>query len=111
MIKKFLILIYALILLFCGPGLGTAMDTDIYVLTYSQMHVRPDALLLFDLSGSMNWTPAGEIMYISSSQTCGSNVAYYPNSGTGHTKACTISSSGTVPKYGNAACSGPFYRS
>ena len=111
MIKKFAILIYSLILLVSAPQLGSALDTDIYVLTYSQIQIHPDALLILDLSGSMNWTPAGETMYISSSQNCGDNVAYYPNSGTGHTKSCTISSSGTVPKYGDAACSGPFYRS
>jgi type IV pilus assembly protein PilY1 len=111
MMKKFAILTYSLILLLSGPELVTALDTDIYVLTYSQIQIHPDALLILDLSGSMNWTPAGETMYISSSNNCGDNVAYYPDSGTGHTKSCTISSSGTVPKYGDAACSGPFYRS
>ena len=111
MMKKLIILIYSLILLFSAPELGTALDTDIYVLTYSQIQIHPDTLLILDLSGSMNWTPAGEIMYISSSNNCGDNTAYYANSGTGHTKACTISSSGTVPKYGDAACLGPFYRS
>jgi type IV pilus assembly protein PilY1 len=111
MTKKFAILIYSLILLLSGPELVTALDTDIYVLSYSQIQIHPDALLILDLSGSMNWTPAGEKMYISTSNTCGDNVAYYPDSGTGHTKSCTISSSGTVPKYGDATCSGPFYRS
>jgi hypothetical protein len=109
--KKIITLICFLILLLNTPHPVSAMDTDIYVLTYAQIQIHPDALLILDLSGSMNWTPAGETMYISSSQTCGNDVAYYPNSGTGHTKACTIDSSGTVPKYGNATCSGPFYRS
>jgi type IV pilus assembly protein PilY1 len=109
--KKIITLICFLILLLNTPHLVSAMDTDIYVLTYSQIQIHPDALLLLDLSGSMNWTPAGETMYISTSQTCGNDVAYYPNSGAGHTKSCTISSSGTIPKYGDAACSGPFYRS
>ena len=108
--KKIITLICFLILLLNTPYLVSAMDTDIYVLTYAQIQIHPDALLILDLSGSMRWTPAGETMYISSSQTCGNDVAYYPNSGTGHTKACTIDSSGTVPKYGNATCSGPFYR-
>ena len=111
MTKKVAILIYSLIVLLSGPELVTALDTDIYVLTYSQIQIQPDAFLVLDLSGSMNWTPAGETMYIASSQSCGNNVAYYPTSGAGHTKACTIDSSGTVPKYGDAACSGPFYRS
>lgn len=70
--------------------------------------VAPDALFVLDLSGSMNWTPAGSRMYISPSASCGSNVAYYPDSGSGHTKMCSISSV-SVPKYGNAECTGPFY--
>lgn len=72
--------------------------------------VAPDALLLMDISGSMNWTPTGSKMYISTSQTCGTNVPYYPSSGTGHTKVCTIGTD-AVPKYGDSACSGPFYLS
>lgn len=108
--KKIITLICFLILLLNTPHLVSAMDTDIYILTYGEIEIHPDALLLLDLSGSMRWTPAGETMYISSSQTCGNDVAYYPNSGAGYTKACTIDSSGTVPKWGNATCSGPFYR-
>jgi hypothetical protein len=109
MMKKFIIWMYSLILLLSAPQLVSALDTDIYVLTYSQVQIHPDALLILDLSGSMNWTPAGETMYISSSNNCGDNVAYYPDNGT-VTKPCTISSSGTVPKYGEATCSGPFYK-
>ena len=71
--------------------------------------VAPDALILLDLSGSMRWTPAGGYMYISSSQSCGADVAYYPTSGSGHTKSCYIDPYGTVPKWGNTSCSGPFY--
>ena len=75
--------------------------------------LAPDVLLLLDLSGSMGWAPAGQFMYISSSSVCttGSNIPFYADSGTGHTQACTIDAYGTVPKYGNASCSGPFYRS
>ena len=56
-----------------------ALDTDIYVLSYEEVQVHPDALFVLDLSGSMRWTPAGATMYVSSS--CG-DVAYYPNAGT-----------------------------
>ena len=84
-----------------------ALDTDIYVLSYEEIQVHPDALFVLDLSGSMRWTPAGATMYVSSS--CG-DVAYYANSETGHSTACTIDPYGTVPKYGEATCSGPFYR-
>ncbi len=86
-------------------------DTDIYVLDQTIQQVPPDILLILDLSGSMRWTPAGQYMYINSSQTCGNDVAYYPTSGTGHTKQCTIDAYGTVPKWGDTTCSGPFYRS
>ncbi|MEN6464338.1 MAG: PilC/PilY family type IV pilus protein [Syntrophaceae bacterium] len=73
--------------------------------------VAPDALLVLDLSGSMNWTPAGNKMYISSSHACGStNVPYYADSSTDHDKACTIDST-SVPKYSDSTCSGPFYYS
>jgi len=110
MMKKIIAFICFLILF--NPGHpASAMDTDIYVLTYSQIQIHPDTLLLLDLSGSMRWTPAGATMYISSSQSCGNDVAYYPNSGTGHTKACDIDPYGTVPKYSDATCTGPFYRS
>jgi hypothetical protein len=107
--KKIAVLI-CLIVLFNLPNAVRALDTDIYVLTYAQIQIQPDALFVVDLSGSMKWTPAGGQMYISSAESCGSNVAYYPNSGTGHTKACTIDPYGTVPKFGDAACLSPFYR-
>ena len=111
MMKKFIIVIYFLILLFNAPQPVSALDTDIYVLTYSQIQIHPDTLLTLDLSGSMRWTPAGATMYISSSQTCGNDVAYYPNyDATAHSKSCNIDPYGTVPKYGDATCSGPFYR-
>jgi hypothetical protein len=84
-------------------------DTDIYVLDQTIQQVPPDVLIVLDLSGSMRWTPAGQRMYISNTQTCGNDVAYYPASGTGHTQDCNIASYGTVPKWSNAACSGPFY--
>jgi type IV pilus assembly protein PilY1 len=94
------------VFLFLGFGPASADDADLYT-----VNVAPDALLVLDLSGSMRWTPSGETMYIDESQTCGTDVAYYPTSGSGHTKACTIDAYGTVPKYGNdASCSGPFYR-
>jgi len=81
-----------------------ADDTDLFV-----AQVPPDALIVLDLSGSMRWTPAGATMYISSTETCQTDVAYYETSGSGHTKACTIDPYSTVPKYSDSTCSGPFY--
>jgi Tfp pilus tip-associated adhesin PilY1 len=72
--------------------------------------LAPDALVVLDLSGSMNWTPAGSTMYTATN--CDSTTAaFYTASGTGHTLACSISSTGSVPKYAaNTSCIEPFYR-
>ncbi len=92
-------------LIFTGIIQSFADDTDLFV-----AEVPPDALIVLDLSGSMRWTPAGERMYINSSQTCQTDVAYYDTSFPGqHDKACTIDPYGTVPKYSNSTCTGPFY--
>ena len=71
--------------------------------------LAPDALIVLDLSGSMRWTPAGEKMYILSSQNCGENVPFYPSTGATHIQACPFDAYGTVPLYGDASCAGPFY--
>jgi outer membrane protein assembly factor BamB len=113
MLKKFVILSYSLILLLSGPELVTALDTDIYVLTYSQIQIHPDALLLLDLSGSMNWTPAGGSLFVDDSSHCtnhtydsGYNGPYYSQSDTGHTYQCNnIPYSGSRPIYGDSTCS------
>lgn len=74
--------------------------------------VAPDALIVLDLSGSMNWTPAGSVMYTHSSNQCDSpGAAFYNDSASGHDKACIINEYGTVPKYSDPSCSGPFYNS
>ncbi len=73
--------------------------------------LAPDALIVLDLSGSMNWTPAGQVMYTLDGGSCDSTThAFYGESTTGYSKACTIDAYGTVPRYSNASCSGPFYR-
>jgi hypothetical protein len=89
-----------------------ADDTDLYILTQVMEQVPPDALIVLDLSGSMNWTPAGSRLYVDSSSHCsshsydGDNVAYYAQSGTGHTYYCDdIPYSGTRPRYGDSTCS------
>jgi Tfp pilus tip-associated adhesin PilY1 len=73
--------------------------------------VAPDALIVLDLSGSMNWTPAGQTMYTLNGQSCNSNSnPFYDRSGTGHTTSCSIDPYGSVPKYSDTSCAGPFYR-
>lgn len=75
--------------------------------------IAPDTLIVLDLSGSMLWTPAGSVMYTSTSSDCDSTSdAFYSESGPGHTKACSIGAYGTIPKYAaSSSCSDPFYRS
>ncbi len=96
-------------------------DTDIYVLDQTIQQVPPDILIVLDLSGSMLWTPAGETMYIDRGNytktgyqySCGDDVPYYATTSFSYTNlgTCTINAYGTVPKYSDASCSGPFYRS
>jgi len=90
-----------------------ANDTDLYVLDQTMQQVPPDALILLDLSGSMNWTPAGGTLYVDGSTHCSShtydtgyNGPYFSQSGTGHTYNCDgIPYSGTRPRYGDSTCS------
>jgi hypothetical protein len=67
--------------------------------------LAPDALIVLDLSGSMNWAAAGEYMYAAS---CSSDGPFYNDPAAGLSK-CTISTS-YVPKYGTANCDGAFYK-
>ena len=69
----------------------------------------PDALIILDLSGSMNWTPAGNILYVSGTD-CSIDGPFYGSSGSGNDYACTVPQSGG-PIYGDSSCSGPFYKS
>lgn len=101
--KKYCILLAIVICFFVyTPGLyadESALFTE----------VAPDALIVLDLSGSMKWAPAGEYMYTSSLNQCGSDTDYYGKSDPSHEKQCEIYAYGTVPKYSDGSCSGPFY--
>ncbi|HSW63216.1 MAG TPA: hypothetical protein VLH56_07905 [Dissulfurispiraceae bacterium] len=82
-------------------------------------NVPPDALIVLDLSGSMNWTPVGETMYVSTGN-CNTtyNGPFYGVTNTGRVP-CAIPS-GSVPKYSTSSCRAvdpnnssthyPFYR-
>jgi hypothetical protein len=107
--KAFIILLFFSLL--SSPLPVIALDTDIYISTYAEMQIHPDALFVLDLSGSMRWTPAGGRMYIDDTKYCGNDTAYYANPpDTEHDKPCDIDPYGTVPKYSNSTCTGPFYR-
>jgi len=93
-----------------------AKDTDIYVLDQSMEQIPPDALIILDLSLSMMFPPAGGTLY-SSHVTIGctshTDIPFYPDSGTGHTYACTWSSANAddSPHWGaSEACTGPYYK-
>ncbi len=89
-----------------------ANDTDLYILTQIMQQVPPDALILLDLSGSMDDPPWGEGLYYDPgtckqwTNTCGSNVAYYTTSDSPHTSACA--SSGAI--YSSNCATGPYYQ-
>ena len=121
-------IIFLLILWVCFIPLygASAHDTDIYVLDQSMVQVPPDVLVLLDLSGSLEWNPAGEFMYIGDtvncinsgdhdtycktnhcSQNCPSGTAYYLTSGTGHTRLCRDWD--VIPTYSNTSCTGAYY--
>ena len=91
-----------------------ADDTDLFMI-----QVPPDVLIILDLSGSMDWTPAGSTLYIGSDDgdesndylvDCGIDGPFYSKSGPGHTKPCYGLSQDFGPKYGDSACNGPFYK-
>jgi len=87
-----------------------AHDTDIYVLDQSMQQVPPDALIVLDLSGSMNWTPAGDTMFVEGTD-CWIDGPFYPRSEGTHTYECSGLSQTSGPKYGDSeSCSGPFYK-
>ncbi|MCX8117006.1 MAG: PilC/PilY family type IV pilus protein [Desulfobacterota bacterium] len=115
--KRALFFIGLLILFPLSDARGA--DTDLYVLDQTIQQVPPDILIVLDLSGSMRWTPAGERMYITSSNKndCRlQNIPFYATSRGG--TYCDVpddtndynSSTNDYPIYSNSACSGPFYK-
>ena len=107
----YFILIILFILIYSSAARAQSEDESALFTT-----LAPDALILLDTSGSMNWTPAGKNMYmVNTSSYCNANVYFYEESGSGHTKLCTFNSDGSgtngaVPKYSNTACTGPFVK-
>jgi hypothetical protein len=105
--KKFFSLVLILAGLFLSSSAHSQEDETPLFTT-----VAPDALIVLDLSGSMRWTPAGERMYTQSANSCDSNTApFYAENATGR-KACDIDpyAASGVPRYSDASCSGPYYR-
>ncbi len=103
--RRFFFPILVTLVILLSVNQGYSDETDLFRASYD-----PDIVILFDLSGSMRWTPTGATMYVATGQTCAaSNIAHYANSDPLHTKVCNIDPYGTVPKYSDATCAGPFY--
>lgn len=105
--------------LFLPSSISWGADTDIYVLDQTIQQVPPDILILVDLSGSMRWTPAGEIMYITSTRKSDcrlQNIPFYASPMGG--VSCDVPDdtndsnpdTNDYPIYSNTTCSGPFYK-
>lgn len=106
-LKKY---VYALAIFLCISGFiynpsARADESALFTL------VAPDALIVLDLSGSMRLTPVGDYMYANNyySYSYLWDVPYYDTPGTGHECEVYIYAYGTVPKYSDGSCSGPFY--
>jgi hypothetical protein len=80
-----------------------ADDTDLFMI-----QVPPDVLIILDLSGSMNWVPAGSTLYVSGVD-CNIDGPYYNTYNTSHPTQCTNLSQSGGPRYGDSTCNGPFY--
>jgi hypothetical protein len=108
--KTLISLLFLLIILIPSHPV-IANDTDLYILTQMMQQVPPDALILLDLSGSMGFTPAEDIMFVASNSNCPNQSyktsfdgPYYSLSGTGHTYQCTGIPQSNGPIYGDASC-------
>lgn len=69
---------------FTGRAVATAPETGEEALFTNS--TQPDALILLDLSGSMDWNPAGGSDVYGNSSCSGT---FYSSSGTGHTTNCS----------------------
>jgi hypothetical protein len=84
--RKFDILVMGIVFLCLFAGSGYAQtppgdETALFTTT-----TAPDALILFDLSGSMDWNPAGGTNIWGNSSCSGT---FYSSSGTGHNVDCS----------------------
>ena len=106
--------ILALLLFLSLPSVPFAADES----GLFSSNVPPDALIVLDLSGSMNWTPVGDTMYVSTGN-CNTtyNGPFFGVPGTGRV-SCAIPL-GSVPRFSTASCRAvdpitsahnPFYR-
>ncbi len=103
--KKFTAAAFIMLFVFTGVIQSYADDVDLFL-----TQIPPDALIILDLSGSMNWTIAGSTMYVSGTR-CSIDGPFYPIPQGAYTYACNDLSTTSGPIYGDSSCYGPFYKS
>ena len=84
--KKILSLAFGIAFLILSAGIGNATSPETAEEALFTTSVAPDALILLDLSGSMEWNPAGGT-YTYGNASC--SGTFYSSSGTGHTVDCS----------------------
>jgi hypothetical protein len=84
--KKILSLILGILLLFLSTGSGNATTPDTGEEALFTTSVAPDAMILLDLSGSMDWNPAGGGDIYGNASCSGT---FYSSSGSGHNVNCS----------------------
>ncbi|HOJ52414.1 MAG TPA: PilC/PilY family type IV pilus protein [Syntrophales bacterium] len=112
--RKKIVLLALIFACLCHSGYSLATQPEAGEEALFTNTNSPDALILLDLTGSMNWNPAGGALCVPSSASCGgSGVGHIATNADGSCpsgyKACT--GSFTYPLYGDSACAGPFYTS
>ena len=120
-------IVYLLILLVSLIPFSDALsnDTDLYILTQIMQQVPPDALILLDLSGSMDWVPWNDALYYDPgtctptcdqwvtqcTNKCKDDIPYYRASASPYTSSCWNSGAKYIDS--TKSCSGyagPYYK-
>jgi Tfp pilus tip-associated adhesin PilY1 len=81
---KIFIYINLMIIFFCGAALLQAQEENLFLKEYS-----PDALIVLDLSGSMNWNPVGGTNLYGNTECSGGTFYRYSTSQPGYTTVCS----------------------
>jgi len=102
---KGLLFLLLLALIFFFPSSAYTEESALFT------SVAPDTLMILDLSGSMYWAPAGEYMYYEWDDDEDVWSFYASPGGPDHyiDHEYYINPYGTVPKWSNETCTGPFY--
>ena len=104
--KKLVWVIFMIPFLFLSVPALYADDTELFTI-----RVAPDALLMFDLSGSMGANPGGDWNYQINPSGCDdcycTDEYVYPTYSPSHPYKCVGYVNNYI--YGDGSCSGPYY--